>query len=39
MKIAFLNVAYRFDPNDMNLYTDLSDEIVWWLARRRFWIS
>ena len=28
MKIAFLTIAYRIDPNDRNLYTDLFDEIA-----------
>lgn len=28
MKIAFLTIAYRVDPNDRNLYTDLFDEIA-----------
>ena len=28
MKIAFLTIAYRVDPNDKNLYTDLFDEIA-----------
>ena len=28
MKIAFLTIAYRVDPNDSNLYTDLFDEIA-----------
>ncbi len=23
MKIAFVTIAYRIDPNDSNLYTDL----------------